>query len=356
MERNPLLRAISDWFARVFNDPQSVSLFALLVISVLMLEYVSMLVVPLLVSAIFAYLLMAPVHWLEKHKVSHLLAVIIVYLAALGAYFYVLFYLVPSLLRQLSSLVNEIPTAFSQWQTWLQGLAKEYPNILSVKQLGNIAGFLKHEITQLGQLMLQFSFGLIPGLIHAILYLVLVPLMVFFMLKDSTAILDWMSQYMPQERGFMRKVWDEVNVKIGAYVRGRILEVIVVSIVTIIIFAWIGIQYTVLLGILVGLSVLIPYVGEIIVIIPVTIVALMQWGFTAKFFYIMIAYVAITTLDVNLLVPILFSEVMDLHPLVIIISVIFFGGVWGLWGMFFAIPLATVLVSIVNHWPRTTFD
>ena len=88
--------------------------------------------------------------------------------------------------------------------------------------------------------------------------------------------------------------------------------------------------------------------------IPVVVVGLMQWGMSAHFLYLMIAYTTIVFLDANILVPLLFAETMDLHPLAIIIAILLFGGVWGFWGVFFAIPLATLAKSILNVWRKKT--
>ena len=95
---------------------------------------------------------------------------------------------------------------------------------------------------------------------------------------------------------------------------------------------------------------LIPYVGAALVTIPVLAVALVQFGLGSEFWYIFIAYSIIQALDGNLLVPLLFSEAVSLHPLYIIIAVLFFGGLWGFWGVFFAIPLATLVKAVLSAW------
>ena len=56
-------------------------------------------------------------------------------------------------------------------------------------------------------------------------------------------------------------------------------------------------------------------------------------------------------MDGNVLVPLLFSEVVNMHPAAIIIAVLFFGGLWGVWGVFFAIPLATLIQAVIHSWP-----
>jgi putative permease len=109
-------------------------------------------------------------------------------------------------------------------------------------------------------------------------------------------------------------------------------------------------RYSLLLGVLVGFSVLIPYIGAAVVTIPVAIVALFQFGVTPEFWYLMLVYSIIQALDGNLIVPVLFSEAVSLHPLYIIIAVLVFGGMWGFWGVFFAIPLATLVKAVITAW------
>ena len=86
--------------------------------------------------------------------------------------------------------------------------------------------------------------------------------------------------------------------------------------------------------------------------VPVALVALFQWGLTPDFYWAVAAYLIIQALDGNLLAPLLFSEAVDLHPVAIIVAILFFGGIWGFWGVFFAIPLATVIQAILRVWPR----
>jgi putative permease len=103
-----------------------------------------------------------------------------------------------------------------------------------------------------------------------------------------------------------------------------------------------------------GLSVMIPYVGATLVTFPVLGVAYVQWGGSQgdEFMYVIIAYSLIQAIDGVMLVPLLFSEAVNLHPIAIIVAILFFGGVWGFWGVFFAIPLATLVKAVLTAWPR----
>ena len=117
------------------------------------------------------------------------------------------------------------------------------------------------------------------------------------------------------------------------------------------VFALFSLNYAALLGLLVGLSVIVPYIGAALVTLPVVVVAYFQFGVTADFYWVIGAYVVIQVLDGNVLVPLLFSEAVNLHPVAIVIAVLFFGGIWGLWGVFFAIPLATMVNALLSAWP-----
>jgi putative permease len=181
---------------------------------------------------------------------------------------------------------------------------------------------------------------------------VLVPLLVLFMLKDKDQLLLFMGSLLPEERSVMRTIWSEMDMQFTNYVRGKAIEILIVGTVSYIAFLLLGVNYAALLALLVGLSVLIPYIGATVVTVPVLLVGYMQWGFSSEFFWLFGVYGVIQFLDGNVLIPVLFSEVVNLHPVFIIIAVLLFGGIWGFWGVFFAIPLATLVKAVFNSWPR----
>ena len=90
----------------------------------------------------------------------------------------------------------------------------------------------------------------------------------------------------------------------------------------------------------------------VVVTIPVVIIGLVQWGVSSDFTYMIILYFVIQGLDANLLVPLLFSEAVNIHPVAIVAAVLFFGGIWGFWGLVFAIPLATLVKAIINAYSK----
>jgi len=344
---------ITQSFKKQFSDPEVIVLLTTITLTTVLILLLSGMLMPVFVSVAIAYLLHGLVLRFVSWKCPRGLAVIISYLIFISLLVFSLVVIVPLLWTQLSNLFGELPRVLGKSQVLLTNLQHRYPEYITTSQYQHLLSESKVGAAKIGQVILSYSISTIPSLIALIVYLVLVPLMVLFFIKDSSTILAWCSKYMPKKRGLTVKVWSEVNTQLGNYIRGKTIEMFIVGIITIVAFEVLGLQYSFLLGCLIGISVFVPYVGIVLVTIPVIIVGLMQWGWTTPFIVLMIVYTLISVLDGNVLVPLLFSETMQLHPVVIIIAVLFFGGVWGFWGIFFAIPLATVVKAVLNVWPNT---
>ena len=179
------------------------------------------------------------------------------------------------------------------------------------------------------------------------------PFVGVFLLKDGPLIFVWFSDYFPKRRRLITQVWHEVDGQLSRYIRGKLIEIIAVAVVSAITFLLFDLEYAILLGFLVGLSTLIPYVGAIVVTVPVFALSLVQFGLTPLFWSLLFTYALIHIIDGQLLVPFLFSEALQLHPLAIFLAILVFGGLGGFLGsFFFAIPLATLVKAILNAWPR----
>ena len=264
--------------------------------------------------------------------------------------------LMPIIWKQSSNLLQEVPHMVSEGQKYLLTLPAQYPDIFQASQIETFISAVKEKLIEWGQVALTASLNSISDLVAIMVYLILVPLMVFFFLKDKGDLFSSFSRFLPKERRMAIQVGKEMNQQILNYIRGKVIEIIIVGVSTTIAFIMLDLRYSVLLGVLVGLSVLVPYVGATVVTIPVFLVALFQWGFSNELGYVMLAYGIIQALDGNVIVPLLFSEAVNLHPVTIIIAVILFGGLWGFWGVFFAIPLATLVKAVINAWSCTQED
>lgn len=351
-----MVQLFADWYKRKFSDPHAVTLAAILCCAFIFVYFFSGLLMPVFVALAIAFLLDLPVNRLVQMGFSHTTSVVVVVLSFVGVAMIALLGLMPTVWKQSSALLQEVPNMVQEGQTYLLTLPDKYPDIIHADQIDTFITQVKEKLLEWGQIILTASINSISNLVALMVYLILVPLMVFFFLKDKKQLFASFKTFLPKERRMATQVGDEMNQQIMNYIRGKVIEIIIIGGVSTITFILLGLNYAVLLGLLVGLSVLVPYVGATIVTIPVILVALFQFGTSAEFGYVMLAYAIIQALDGNLLVPLLFSEAVNLHPVTIIIAVILFGGLWGFWGVFFAIPLATLVKAVLNAWPTNSND
>ncbi|WP_375751045.1 AI-2E family transporter [Vibrio sp. HN007] len=343
-----MIEMLNRWYKRRFSDPHAVSLVMILLFGFITIYFFGQLLLPLLVAIVLAYLLEWPVNKLEQFNIPRTLSVMIVLIVFIGIMLVAFFGLVPTIWHQVGNLVNDIPNMYNSLQEFVSVLPEKYPEVVNIELVESVFANARNKVLALGETVVKGSLASLVSLAALAVYLILVPLLIFFLLKDKEEMINMMSSFLPQNRRLATRVWKEMNQQISNYIRGKVLEILIVGGVSYITFALLDLRYSVLLGVAVGLSVLIPYIGAAAVTVPVAIVGLFQWGVTPQFYWLIAAYGVIQALDGNVLVPILFSEAVNLHPVMIIVSVLVFGGLWGFWGVFFAIPLATLVKAVWN--------
>lgn len=347
-----MLKVVKSWFDRYFSDEEAVILFLLLGGGLAFIVLWGDILAPVIASIILAYVIQGLVVYLRSKGVNNLVAIYISFLFFLSIVVGFFFSVLPLVWRQLTSLIRDMPIIVTKLKALVFSLQEEYSNLITLQELDHIIQNLTAEVANFGQWVLSQSLEGLPVFITAMIYLIVVPILVFFFIKDKDRILTSVVSFLPKNRRLMNQVWDEMNRQFANYVRGKVVEIAVVGGCTYIGFVFMSLNYSALLAILVGLSVVIPYIGAVLVTIPVAMIALFQFGLSDAFYYVMFIFLIIQLIDGNVLVPLLFSEVVNLHPTVIIIAVLFFGGVWGVWGVFFAIPLATMIKAVFTAWPR----
>ena len=348
-----MLEMLRNWYIRRLSDPQTMGLLAILLFGFLAIYFFGNLIAPLLIAIVLAYLLEMPIRFLNlRLRFPRIMATILVFgsFISIATIFFLI--LVPMLWNQSISLLSDLPAMFNKLNEWLLNLPEHYPELIDYSMVDSIFNSVREKILGFGESVVKLSLTSIMNLVSLGIYAFLVPLMMFFMLKDKKELLQGVSRFLPRNRHLASKVWIEIQQQISNYIHGKILEILIVTLITYIIFLIFGLNYPLLLAFAVGLSVLVPYIGAVLVTIPVALVALFQFGVSPTFWYIIIAFAISQLLDGNLLVPYLFSEAVNLHPLAIIISVLIFGGLWGFWGVFFAIPLATLVKAVLNALPE----
>jgi putative permease len=345
-----MIEVLKHWFEKHFSDPQAIILVTIILLGGILVLYWGKILTPVLAGIVIAYILEGMVKKITKFGVPRFISFLISYALFLLALSLILFVLVPLVISQISQLILDFPRILEKVQQLILSIPDKYP-VFADQEIEAMLGNFSTELVSVGQKLVSASLSSAVDVFTILVYLVVVPLLVFFLLKDKVKILRWFRRFVPEDRGLAYSVWKEVDAKMGNYIRGKMLEIFIVGAATFVPLSLMGMNYAATMSLFVGLSVIIPYVGAIAVTIPVAIIAWFQWGATDDFLYLMIAYLVVQFLDGNVLVPLLFSEVVNMHPAAIIIAVLFFGGLWGVWGVFFAIPLATLIQAVINSWP-----
>ncbi len=338
---------LNKFFNRFFSNEESIYFAILLVTSFGFIIYFGKVLLPVIISLVIAFLLNGLMRSLISFNLSKKIAFSITLIVFFGFYLS-LFMALPSLGAQINNLLQNLPSIVASFQETLSNMNDYF----SEEDLEVIFSNLSSQISILLSSALGQLAGTVSLMFNAILYAIMIPLMVFFFLKDKEELLPLAASVLPKENDFMKTVFTEMNGQLFNYVTGKFIEMLIVATASYIVFALLGLPYAVLIAILVGLSVIIPIFGAILVTIPVVLIGLYEWGLTSNFYWLLGLYLLIQMLDGNVLVPILFSNRNNLHPVIIIIAVLFFGGIWGFWGLFFAIPLATFIKAIINSWPE----
>lgn len=338
---------VRQFLNRFFSNEESIYFALLLVVFSIFIIFFGNVLLPVIVSIVIAFLLNGLMRTFVSMNISGRLSLTLTLIIFFGVYLS-LFMALPSIGTQINNLLQNLPSIVSSFQTTIT----EMNNYFSEEDLDLIFANLSNQLNNLLSSALGQLAGTISLMFNAILYAIMIPLMVFFFLKDKNVLLPIAAVILPKDNRLMKSVFAEMNDQLFNYVTGKFLEMIIIASASYALFAILGLPYAILIAILVGLSVIIPIFGAILVTIPVVLVGLYEWGLTENFYWLLGVYFLIQILDGNVLVPILFSNRNNLHPVIIIISVLFFGGIWGFWGLFFAIPLATFIKAIINSWPE----
>ena len=346
-----MLQQLNNIFRKIFPTEESLAFALLLVVSIFILAVLGSTLSPFIVSVIFAYLLIGLNNRIINFGLDERLSLFITFSIFMLAGLALLIWLAPILYQQLQSIITELPKWFSQLRTFISDLPNQYPDLVTSDQIASFLDNVSAQLLAVSQNFLRISILGIQNTLSLAVMLVLLPILVYFMLFDRKELINSFLTILPNNKNMLEKIWAEMDVQLSNYVRGKAFEILIVGIASAILFWSFGLKYTALLSVLVGLSVLIPYIGAFAVTVPVAVVAYLQFGFGYDFMLLLGLYIVLQVLDGNWLVPMLFSNAVKMHPVTIILAVFVFGGLFGFWGVFFAIPMATFLKAIVNAWP-----
>ena len=299
---------------------------------------------PILISLIVSYLLDPAVYFFEGKKIGRTLSIFIVYFLLFSSVS--LFLLIigpPNWEGMVQALKADFPRYISHAIEYLSGLLTAVQEHFPFIENYNLA----ERMSAISQAIFGFILKETPRSAMRIgSLLLLVPLFSFFFLRDSRRIMRSLISLTPN-RYFevVLDIYAHVSWQLSHFIRGRILEALIIGIVI-----WMGlsltdIRYAPILAIIAGATNLVPYIGPLIGMIPGLVIALVDLGVGGQFWWILCVYVLIAQIIVDnfILIPILISKVSNLHPLGVILAIVMGGQLYGIIGMIIGVPIVSIL-------------
>ena len=369
-----MFRLFKNWYHNHFSQPGTVEFALVLAVSFILVYFFMWLVGPLVVALCLAYVLdWAVCALITSCHLKRPTAAAVVMVLFIGVAALILILLVPQVIRQGAQFYNamlalsqdaaisdltlrgsDVDTYIATWlYSLIQMLPDPLPSMLSRDDLHVAAASLRTQIINYTANLMRTQ--LMPSVVNVftyLMYLIIVPIFTFLMLRNKRQLQErFLTYILPNNQVLIKEFWPAISGQIAGYIRGKLLHIIIITCVNTLAFRVFSLNYAVLLGLGVGLSVVIPYVGAVIIAIPVILVAVLQFGFTSTLLWLLLVYLIIQLLDSNVLTPMLFSKAMNLDAFSILAAILIFGGLWGFWGVFFAIPLATFIKTLIVRWP-----
>lgn len=315
----------------------------LVLIGLYLLYRLGNIIAMLFVALILTALIGPFADWFEKKKIPRALAVLVIYIVLFGLVGTALVLLVPHLLEEMSELVWNFSGI---WERVVGAFA-------SVQELSVQYGVAENIQRGLQSLEQGFSsaigsaLGTIRGFFGGIISFLIVLVLTFYMVVEEGALRRLMRSVAPPEyHSYLIGLFGRVQEKMGLWLRGEIVLMLIVGLFSYIGLLILGVDYALLLGILAGFAELIPYAGPVIAAIPAVVLAFTQAPLKALF--VVVLYFAIQQLENNLLVPKIMQRVVGLNPIISIVALLVGAQLWGVVGAILAIPVATAL-SVVFH-------
>ena len=332
------------WFYRLgFLLLLFILLFVFIKLQPIWLPFVRMLMIvilPFMIAAFITYLLHPIVERIHEGGLHRGLAVCIIYVIFFGGIGLAVYKGLPEMIKQLKDLSESVPELANQYMGFIDMIQKKtetWPDGIQERVNESIVA-----IEQKLALLLEKIISMIIEIISSIFTIALIPFISFYMLKDYTAIKKVVWYLTPRKwrqggAHFLR----DVDKSLGSYIRGQIFVCIVIGSLSAILFWIFHMKYPLLLGLIIGITNVIPYFGPVIGAIPAVIIAS---ALSVKMIIITVCIILVMQfLEGNILSPLIVGKSLHMHPLVIMLALLLGGEMGGILGLILSVPILAIL-------------
>jgi putative permease len=309
-------------------------------------EAIRSVIIPIGLAYIFALILFPLIRFLEKKGIGprgFSMALVVIF--AFGLIFAGFYYLTPLIANEIQSFFN------SEFQNIVDYITTDLRDdfIFGTDIYDQISSYIQ-ETNVVSDTLEQFVPGLIFGLTDWVLPLItsvaLLPILLIYYLFDYELIGDSIRGIIPKkhEKNTFRLA-TRLNETVGAYIRGQLMLMVALGAVATIVYRLIGLKYYFVFGLLAGVTNIIPYFGLIIAAVPPIIYSMLSTTGPGPLLVIVVNFV-LQFIEGNIFQPLIMSHQLSIHPILIIMSILFFGSLFGAIGVIFASPIAASIKVI----------
>ena len=358
------------WFFKWFLDNKAVTVFLvtlLLGLNIFILskisflfipviDFLSVVMLPVILSGLLFYLLNPLVDLMEKYKINRVLAISIIFVIIAFLLIIGLAVAIPNLQRQVVIFAQNVPSYIEDADRVIDDLVtKRLPDDFR-PQLEQVLAQFSTQATvwasNISSKAVNWVSAIISGTSQVIVALIIMPFMLFYLLRDGKGLRDYITQFLPNKlREPVGKALSDVNQQLANYVRGQITVAVIVAIMFIIFFKIIGLRYAVALGVTAGVLNLVPYLGSFLAMLPALVLGLIAGP--VMLLKVIIVFIVEQTIEGRFVSPLILGSQLNIHPITILFVLLTSGSMFGIWGVLLGIPIyasAKVVISAVFDW------
>lgn len=304
------------------------------------------LLIPFILAAFISYLLHPVVEKLHKKGLHRSVSILLIYVVFFGGLGLAIYRGIPVVIRELEELMDSTPYFAEQYKGVLQVIEEKTTNwpVEMKERIQTGVVFLEDKVEKL----LARLLGSLANILDWVIVFALVPLIAFYFLKDwpKLKLAAWYitpPSIRKQSISFLK----DVEQSLGNYIRGQLIVCVIIGILSALLLWLVNMNYALLLGIIIGITNVIPYFGPIIGAIPAVIIATAMG--TKQVIWVAVIIFGLQFLEGNILSPLIVGKSLHMHPLLIMLALLLGGEVGGIVGLILAVPLLAILKVAILH-------
>ena len=358
------------WFFRWFLDNKAITgflvtlllglnIFVLSKISFIflpVLEFIGVIMLPVILAGLLYYLLNPIVDFMEKHRINRLVAITIVFILIALLLIWGLAVAIPSLQHQIVSFAKNLPANLKKSNKIIQDFLENRISDDVKPQLEEIANNFSNQVTTWASHFSSKAVNWVSTLIstasQVIVAIIIMPFILFYLLRDGKNLKSYLIKFMPTKfRDPVGQILTDVNTQLANYVRGQVTVAIIVAIMFIIFFKIIGLRYAVTLGVTAGILNLVPYLGSFLAMLPALVLGLIAGPL--MLLKVIVVFIVEQTIEGRFVSPLILGSQLNIHPINVLFVLLTAGSMFGIWGVLLGIPIyasAKVVITAIFQW------